>query len=424
MRVAAALLAILVTTLGGASAAAGQGSFEVWTIDQSNTPGTASGGTLYVYEGPSLAGAAASSATPERIDLGGAAEELCLERTGTAPVRPHMLAFDPSERYGIVAYVATGHVLFLDADTRAPVECIDAGAQAHAAFSTPDGRSVIVANQNGKLLQRISADFETGTFTLDPAATLNLATCVTPSGAPCEAPGLRPDNAPICPVSDSSSRFVFVTLRGGGLFVVDPQATPLRIVAEYDRDTVHPNGCGGVEANGKMYVNSGGGTPANLTELDLYAFRLADFSTSPSPPNTPEPLVVLSDDASEDGDAHGMVLTKHGRYLWMGDRGGSRMLVVDTTTDELVGEFALPEQSAPDLFGAAPSGNRIFASLRGSVPLTGDPHVSMGSTPGVGVLRVEQGGRTGTFQAIARIANVDPAGVDRADPHAIAVRGG
>jgi hypothetical protein len=42
----------------------------------------------------------------------------------------------------------------------------------------------------------------------------------------------------------------------------------------------------------------------------------------------------------------------------------------------------------------------------------------------VGVLRVEQGGRTGTFQAIARIANVDPAGVDRADPHAIAVRGG
>ena len=28
-----------------------------------------------------------------------------------------------------------------------------------------------------------------------------------------------------------------------------------------------------------------------------------------------------------------------------------------------------------------PSGNRIFASLRGSVPLTGDPHVAMGSTP-------------------------------------------
>jgi len=40
------------------------------------------------------------------------------------------------------------------------------------------------------------------------------------------------------------------------------------------------------------------------------------------------------------------------------------------------------------------------------------------------VFRVEQGGRTGTFQAVARIENVDAAGVDRADPHAIAVRGG
>lgn len=424
MRALAAVIALVVTTLGGASAAAGKGSFEVWTIDQSNTPGTASGGTLYVYEGPSLAGAAAPSATPERIDLGGAAQQLCVERTGTAPVRPHMLAFDPSERYGIVAFVATGHVLFLDAATRAPVECIDAGAQAHAAFATPDGRSVIVANQNGKLLQRISADFATGTFALDHAATLNLATCVTPSGAPCEAPGLRPDNAPICPVTDSSSRFVFVTMRGGGLFVVDARATPLRIVAEYDRDTVHPNGCGGVEANGKMYVNSGGGTPANLTEFDLYAFRLADFSTTPSAPNSPAPRVVLSQDDRENADAHGMALTTHGRYLWMADRGASRLFVVDTITDALVSELALPEHSAPDLLGVAPSGNRIFASLRGSVPLTGDPHVAMGSTPGVGVFRVEQGGRTGTFQAIARIANVDAAGLDRADPHALAVRGG
>ncbi|HET9545608.1 MAG TPA: hypothetical protein VFO88_08520, partial [Gaiellaceae bacterium] len=76
------------------------------------------------------------------------------------------------------------------------------------------------------------------------------------------------------------------------------------------------------------------------------------------------------------------------------------------------------------LLAAAPSGNRIFATLRGSVPLTGDPHVATGSTPGVGVFRVEQGGRAGTFLAVARIANIDAAGLDRADPHALAVRGG
>jgi DNA-binding beta-propeller fold protein YncE len=424
MRVLAALIALLVTTLGGASAAAGEGgSFEVWAIDQSNSQGT-SGGTLYVYDGPSLAGAAASSATPERVDLGGAAQALCLARTGTAPVRPHMLGMDPSGRYAAVAFVVTGHVVFLDTASRAPVECIDVGAQAHAAFATPDGRSVLVANQNGKLLQRISADFATGEFALDPAATLNLATCTTPSGAPCEAPGIRPDNAPICPVIDGSSRFAFVTLRGGGLFVVDVNSTPMRIVAEYDRDTIHPNGCGGAETSGKMYVDSGGGTAGNMTEFDLYAFRLADFSTTPSPPNTPAPTLVLSQDDRPGADAHGIVLTKHGRYLWVADRGGSRIVVVDTATDRMVNELVVPEGTAADLFAAAPAGNRIFAALRGSIPLTGDPHVATGTTPGVGVFRVEQGGRSGALQAIARIANVDGAGVDRADPHAIAIREG
>jgi hypothetical protein len=41
----------------------------------------------------------------------------------------------------------------------------------------------------------------------------------------------------------------------------------------------------------------------------------------------------------------------------------------------------------------------MFVSLRGSLPLTGDPHVSTGSTPGV-----------------------DAGGIDRADPHALRVR--
>ncbi|WP_437513801.1 hypothetical protein [Sorangium sp. So ce1099] len=40
---------------------------------------------------------------------------------------------------------------------------------------------MLVANQNGKKLERINTDFATGAFTQDPAATLNLATsCTTP----------------------------------------------------------------------------------------------------------------------------------------------------------------------------------------------------------------------------------------------------
>ena len=148
---------------------------------------------------------------------------------------------------------------------------------------------------------------------LDVAAGIDLANCTTPNGLPCESAALRPDNAPICPVIDSTSRFSFVTLRGGGLFVVDSSVTPMRIVAEYDRATVHPNGCLGAEVPGKMYVDSGGGTPTNVFEADLYAFPVTGFSPL-NPPNTPAPAVIFSEDV-EGADTHGATLTKHGRYV-------------------------------------------------------------------------------------------------------------
>jgi hypothetical protein len=61
---------------------------------------------------------------------------------------------------------------------------------------------------------------------------------------------------PLCPVIDSTDRLTFVTLRGGGLLVVDRTTTPMAILVEYDRATVHPNGCGGAEAAGKIYIRA------------------------------------------------------------------------------------------------------------------------------------------------------------------------
>lgn len=377
-----AIVALVTLVLAGGAGGRGGGQYEVWAIDQSNTTGTTSGGTLYVYDGPSLH-RRAEDATPERIDLGGAAQALCLAQTGTAPVRPHMILFNAAQSHAILSFVASGHVLFLDAPTRRPLACIDVGVQAHAAFPSPDESYVVVANQNGKLLQRIATDYATNTFTIEPAATLDLASGTTPSGAARQDPALRPDNAPICPLVDSSSRFTFVTLRGGGLFVVDSRATPMAIVAEYDRATVHGNGCGGLETAGKMYVNSGGGTAANLSEFDVYSFRVADFSTTQSPPNTPAPNLVVSQDDREHTDSHGMVLTKHGR-LWVADRAGNRIVVIETATDELVGEFSLvgrvSDDPSPDLQVMSPSGNRVYVTLRGRLPLSGDPHASTSKT--------------------------------------------
>lgn len=64
----------------------------------------------------------------------------------------------------------------------------------------------------------------------------------------------------------------------------------------------------------------------------------------------------------------------------------------------------------------------MFLTFRGPNPLSGDPHVSTGATPGVGVLKITEGGRNGVFEAIAPMTNIDQGGLERADGHAIWVR--
>jgi hypothetical protein len=76
----------------------------------------------------------------------------------------------------------------------------------------------------------------------------------------------------------------------------------------------------------------------------------------------------------------------------------------------------------PDLLALSPQGTHMFMTFRGPNPLSGDPHVSQGATPGVGVLKITEGGRNGVFGAIAPMSNKDSGGVERADAHAIWVR--
>jgi hypothetical protein len=405
--------------------------YEVWGVDQSNSPGKAFGGTVYVYNGKDLErGHRAAVAVPEIIDLSLQATALCLTKTGANPVRPHMIAMNARQSHAIISFVASGHVLIMDAPTRTPIDCIrtSVGAggarQVHFAIPAPDETYIAVANQNGKLFERIDTNYATNSFVLNTQALIDLATCTTPNGVPCQDAAVRPDNAPICPIIEATSRYVFVTLRGGGLFVVDATQTPMQIVAEYDIDTVHPNGCLGVQVGDKMYVDSGGGTAAHLFGADIYAFPVTGFSPL-NPPNVPAPKVVLSDTSAE-ADAHGATLTKHQRYLWVADRGRNFIWVVDTKTDKVVNEIQLAgrvsNDPTPDLLATSPNGSHVFMSLRGPSPLTADPHVSTGSTPGIGVIKVLQGGRGGTFEALAPVTNVDQDGVERADIHALTIR--
>jgi hypothetical protein len=446
-------LALLVTCSLGL--APGNPKSEVWSIDQSDSAGKTYGGTIYIWDAKDLQ-KVNTLAVAEKVDLGGAAAALCLAQTGANPVRPHMLTMNAANTHAIVSFVASGHVLFMNTQTRQPITCIRTSVgstgvrQVHQSFPSPDDTYVAVANQNGKLYERINTDYATNTFVLDHAARIDLATCTTPNGFPCQDAAIRPDNAPICPIIESTGVLNFVTLRGGGLFVIDAKATPMRIVAEYDRHTVHPNGCLGAQVGNKMYVDSGGGTAANLYEADLYAFPLgAGLYSASNGVNSPLPNVVLSDHA-DGADAHGAALTRHGSYLWVADRGRNLIWVVDTATDELVNTINLAPwlrlsgkvpvvptaemlqkaghcghfstDPTPDLLVLSPQGTHMFLTFRGPNPLSGDPHVSTGATPGVGVLKITEGGRNGVFEAIAPMSNMGADGVERADAHAIWVR--
>ena len=424
--IAPMVFALLLCGAGSAVAA----EFEVWLIDQSNSPGLTYGGAIYIYQGEDVMGEDAARATATKIDLGTATAQLCMTSTGANPVRPHMIFFNSTGSHAVVAFVASGHVVFFDAATRTPVACLrsSSGAggarQAHAAVPTRDDAAVLVANQNGKLLERITTNYATNTFIHDAAATLNLAACTTPNGVACQLAGVRPDNAPICAFVASDNGPAFVTLRGGGLFVVDHTTSPMSIVGEYDRNAISPNGCGAVEAQRKVYLNAGGGTASNLDEFTVYRLPMTGYSAS-NVPNTPAPEVLLRD-LAPDRDAHGPIATKGERYVWVLDRTGNVAEVFDGRSGAHVNTVDLVSRDSvdptPDLGVIAPSGNRIFVSLRGPMPLTGDPHASTGTTPGLAVVDVTVGGLTGFVKAIAPISNVDASGVERADAHGIALR--
>ena len=122
------------------------------------------------------------------------------------------------------------------------------------------------------------------------------------------------------------------------------------------------------------------------------------------------------------------MLTMDEHYLWVADRAANRVIVVDTATLAVVNEIDLSgpisTDPAPDLFAMSPSGDSLYVTLRGPNPLSGNNtnvNNAKGLTPGLGVIRVEQEGMTGTLQARFAISNLDATGVERADPHGIAV---
>lgn len=406
--------------------------YEVWLVDQSNSRGLTYGGAIHIFNGRDLEKVGAGANAPaEVIDLAGATTALCLSATGVAPVRPHMIVFNKANTHAALAFVASGHVVFYNAASRAPLACLRmaAGAggarQAHAGWPTEDDQYLLVANQNGKRFERVRTDYATNTFTYDPSHAVDLANGLTPNGFPRQAPGLRPDAAPICPFVASNNGPAFVSLRGGGMFMVDWAATPMAIVGEYDAATVPANGCGFIEAKGWVFADGGGGTANNLDGFAVYRFPMTGYQAS-NPPNVPALQMLYQDQLTPDRDAHGPAVTKDERFTWIFDRAANVAEVFDSVSGERVNTVDLvsPFSADPtvDLIGESPDRKFFFGSLRGPTPLSGDPHSSTGSTPGLLVMKLKSGGRDMDVRGLVPISNMDASGIERADAHGIRVR--
>lgn len=432
------------STVPGKASVAPPFKHEVWVLDQSDTgksnPSNTSappdhGGRVYIYDGEALRSLGSSASAIDVVELAGATATLCFDRTGSRPVRPHMGAVTKSGSHVIISFVVSGHVVILDGASRTPLACFrtERGdqnrTQAHASVLTPDEKWILVANQNGKKIERISADFATNTFAQDPAATIDLANGVTPNGLPRQSPDARPDNAPICAFVPKSGFPLFVSLRGGGMLVLDPHATPLKIVAEYDNKTIAGDGCGFAEADG--WVVGNGGSNANKP-AGWFVYRLpiagSDVYKQSNPPNTPS-IQLLDQDFNGPRDAHGAAVTGNGRYVWLFDRVAHVAEVFETASGKKVTTLNLrsdySDLPAVDIADVAPDGKFLYIATRGPRPLSG-AHAAVGKTPGVMTIELLENGRAGAVRGISPISNLitNSSGItiERADPHGLVVR--
>ena len=271
--------------------------------------------------------------------------------------RLHGMLADPQNRYVNANIFAPGggFVGVIDVRTREAVGLFrvtgtnvgggSAVRSVHMSFWSADGSAILVANLNGKLLERIDVERDgSGAITalaLDRSATLGVGQAMqvtapatvfagdnafgrallggiegdyaeadlgdlTPAGfckengcgtGPDGGLGGRPNNVIICPIVSEGDRG-YVTMGGGGLLVADIASTPMRIVGEYGNRMVNGAGCGGVEAGGRMWLNAGvSASPTGATQsvFTVYAIDDGAFDTAGGEENLPEPMVVYRD---------------------------------------------------------------------------------------------------------------------------------
>ena len=408
-----ATLAILVASCGGRSAApstaptasSAPASYELWVVDQAETTPTG-GGTLYIYKGGDLK--AVAPAPAYTVNLG----EAALGVGDGVGKHGHSIAFNPAMTHAVISYVDSGHVQVIRAADRKVVASIKmtgsaaGAARPHASAVTPAGDAIIVANQGGKRLQRIAADFKNDVYRLDSAADLDLS--------PLEDAD-HPGNLPVIPVFTPDGRYVYVPMRGGGSYVVDYQATPMKTVASLGKPAIGSQSCCATFVKDTIWTTAQGGATTTTTSFNLYQVT--------GLPDKPVANKILS--RTGNVESHSVILV--GQYLWLADRFANTLDIVDQTgeakTMSLASGPLAGRDPAPDIMAASPDESSVFVALRGKTPLTSNIKGldnAVGDVGGFAILTVKDGGRDAAVTSFVGLPLA--AGASVVDPHGLRVR--
>lgn len=272
--------------------------------------------------------------------------------------RLHGMLPDPQNKYVTANIFAPGggYVGIIDTKTKEAVSLfrvtgtnVGGGStdvrSVHMSFFNSDGSQIIVANLNGKVLERIdivrngSGKIKSASFNRSASLGVGKGQVVTveatlfrgknahgknmigdivgdyadadfgdltPNGeckengcadGPTASLGGRPNNVIICPIP-STNRKAYITMGGGGLLVADTDATPMQIVGEYGNEVVNGAGCGGGQMGSNMWLNAGvsaSGAGATQSTFTMYALDDNGYESGPNPPNMPAPAEVFKD---------------------------------------------------------------------------------------------------------------------------------
>ncbi len=350
---------------GGVAALAGclgttDEDYEVWALDQGTH-------TIYIYEVHS---------EPDE-------EEPEFEQVDTVDTAaedgfvPHMIHYSSDYEYAAVACTAGERTLVYRTGDRELVANLETGGGSHFAGFTPEDDAIVVDVIGESKIVHIDVDLTAEEFEIVDELAINES-----------VDGLTEEQgAPICHSYAQDGRSIHTLGPGygdAGVVIVDHEE--FSIDRTFTGDEL-PTNCGTVPhpSEERFYLTAGRPSDPEEDVEGIGEYYVLDTETDE----------VVHQEETGGIDAHGFWFSPDGEELWVLNRETNDGVVVDPETDEVIDEIpafgpnqdAEPgERDAPDIMWFSPDGEFVFVTLRGPVPVSGDPHAATGVTPGVAVL--------------------------------------